>query len=82
MAIISGGKVIEGAIHRAGAIDSTGSVSGADLGPFRKAGAPANGDFNASAEKGATLIDTTHGFHYTNTGTLSATVWTKTGSQL
>lgn len=82
MGIISGGKIIEGAIHRAGATDSTGSVSGADLGPFRKAGAPANGDFNGTAEKGAALHDTTNGFHYTNTGTLSATVWTKTGTQV
>ena len=82
MAIISGGKIIEGAIHRAGATDATGSVSGADLGPFRKAGVPANGDFNASAEKGATLIDTTNGKHYTNTGTLAATVWTVTGTQV
>lgn len=82
MGIISGGRIIEGAIPRSGAIDSTGFVDGADLGPFRKAGAPANGDFNAAAEKGATLIDTTGGFHYTNTGTKAATIWTKTGTQV
>lgn len=33
------------------------------------------------AEGGATLIDTTNKFHYTNTGTPSAPVWTKTGLQ-
>lgn len=33
------------------------------------------------AEKGATLIDTTNGLHYTNTGTTSAPTWTKTGTQ-
>lgn len=81
MAIISGGKVIEGAVYRSGAQDATGQVAGDDLGPFRKAGAPANGDFNGLASKGATLIDTTNGKHYTNTGTLSATVWTVTGTQ-
>ena len=78
MAIISGGKIIEGAIGRPGVV--TDSAAGG-LGPFEKAGAPVNGDFNASAKKGATLIDTTNGLHYTNTGTLAATVWTKTGTQ-
>lgn len=33
------------------------------------------------APKGATLIDTTNGLHYTNTGTPSSPTWTKTGTQ-
>lgn len=33
------------------------------------------------ADKGATLIDYTNGLHYTNTGTVSAPTWTKTGTQ-
>lgn len=39
---------------------------------------------NASARgalKGATLIDTTNGVHYINTGTAAAPTWTKTGTQ-
>jgi hypothetical protein len=33
------------------------------------------------APKGATLIDTTNGIHYINTGTGDAPTWTKTGTQ-
>lgn len=33
------------------------------------------------ARKGATLIDTENGIHYTNTGTRLAPTWTKTGTQ-
>jgi hypothetical protein len=33
------------------------------------------------AAKGATLIDTTNGIHYINTGTAFAPTWTKTGTQ-
>lgn len=33
------------------------------------------------ALKGATVIDSTNGVHYTNTGTTSAPTWTKTGTQ-
>jgi len=82
MAVIERTNVISGAIQRRGATSSAGEVAGGDLGPFRKAGAPVNGDFNASAEKGASLVDTTNGKHYTNTGTLAATVWTVTGTQV
>lgn len=33
------------------------------------------------ASKGATLLDTTNGVHYINTGTAAAPTWTKTGTQ-
>jgi len=82
MPVIELSNVIAGGVRRRGATSATGEVSGGDLGPFRKAGAPVGGDFNASAEKGATLIDSTNGKHYTNTGTLAATVWTVTGTQV
>lgn len=80
MGIISGGKVIEGAIARGGASDVSGNAT-SGYGPFVKAGALANGDFNDSAEKGAIGVDTTNGVQYTNTGTKAATVWTVTGTQ-
>jgi len=74
MPIITGGKVIEGALRR-----STGGVEDADVvgyGPYTNAGIPASGFLNAVAQKGALVIDTTNGTLYQNTGTLAATVWT------
>jgi hypothetical protein len=79
MAIISGGKVIEGAIGRPGVV--TDSAVGA-IGPFEKAGALANGDFNGTAKKGALAVDTVGGKLYINTGTLAATAWTVVGTQV
>jgi len=80
MAIISGGRVIEGAVSRQAA-----GVSGATevgFGPYTNAGIPAGGFLNTVAEKGALVIDSTNGKLYTNTGTLAATVWTVVGTQV
>ncbi len=74
MAIISGGKIIEGAVQRQVAGASTATEVG--YGPYTNAGVPASGFLNAVAEKGALVIDTTNGALYQNTGTLAATVWT------
>jgi len=54
----------------------------AGLGPFASAGVPSSGYLNGIAEKGASVVDTTNGKHYTNTGTKAATVWTVTGTQV
>ena len=78
MAIISGGKVIEGAISRPGAV-ADGSVG--SIGAFESAGVPASGYLNGVAKKGAVVTDTTNGILYINTGTLASTVWTKVGLQ-
>lgn len=79
MAIISGGKIIEGALPRVGG--SVGDAAGESGLRFEKAGALANGDFNGSAKKGALATDTANGKVYVNTGTLAATVWTVVGLQ-
>lgn len=74
MAIITGGKIIEGALRR-----QTGGAVDADVvgyGPYTNAGIPASGFLNNVANKGALVIDTTNGTLYQNTGTLTATVWT------
>ena len=78
MAIISGGKVIEGAYPRQGHVadSATGSV-----GAFESAGVPASGYLNGIAKKGAVVTDTTNGKLYINTGTLAATVWAVVGTQ-
>ena len=76
MAVISGGKIIEGALVRpasAASDASTGSV-----GPFTNAGVPVDGaagtQFGAAA-KGALLIDSTGANIYINTGTLASPIW-------
>ena len=79
MAVITGGKIIEGSLRRlsGGALDA--DVVG--YGPYTNAGVPASGFLNAVANKGALVIDTTNGKLYINTGTLAATVWTVVGAQ-
>lgn len=69
--------VIEGARYRGSTTDNA-----TGYGPFISAGVPAGGYLNGTAEKGAEVIDTTNGKHYTNTGTKAATVWTVTGTQV
>jgi hypothetical protein len=50
--------------------------------PVVNAGAPTNGTTgNGFCGKGTLLIDVTNGILYINTGTKSATVWTKVGTQ-
>ena len=72
--------VIEGARYRLGA---SAGVAGdpTGYGPYVNAGVPASGYLNATAEKGALVIDTTNGKLYINTGTKAATVWTVVGAQ-
>jgi hypothetical protein len=55
-------------------LDGSGTVAVAETTPGVTATA-------RGASKGATLIDTTNGLHYTNTGTAAAPTWTKTGTQ-
>lgn len=74
MAIISGGKIIEGA--RGVTVDGSRSATEVGYGPYTNAGIPASGFLNNVAQKGALVIDTTNGTLYQNTGTLAATVWT------
>jgi hypothetical protein len=87
MAVISGGRVIEGAQLRPSGGASGGTDAGAlgatqvGYGPYTNAGVPASGFLNAVAQKGALVIDTTNGKLYINTGTLAATVWTVVGTQ-
>jgi hypothetical protein len=52
-------------------------------GPLRFAGVPVDGTSGTykGAEKGATLIDTTNGVEYINTGTTTSPTWTVKGSQ-
>ena len=40
-----------------------------------------NATLRGQVEKGGVLIDTTNGIQYTNTGTVQAPTWTKTGTQ-
>jgi len=80
MAIITGGRVIEGAVRRqlAGASDANDS----GIGPYTSPGVPAAGYLNAVAQKGALVVNTATGVWYSNTGTLAATVWTVVGTQV
>jgi hypothetical protein len=81
MPVITGGKVIEGALQRPSGGASGGTDAGAlgaaqiGYGPYTSAGIPASGFLNGVAQKGALVIDTTNGTLYQNTGTLAATVW-------
>lgn len=82
MAVISGGKVIEGALVRpaSAAYDATTG----SYGPFVNAGAPTNGASGTQfgvAAKGALLIDSTNAKLYINTGTLASPTWTVVGTQ-
>ena len=82
MSIISGGKVIEGALLRPPTLAQGGTAAGSlpntviGYGPYLSAGVPASGFLNGVAQKGALVIDTNAGTLYQNTGTLAATVWT------
>lgn len=76
MAVIQGGKIIEGALHRPGA--TVGAASAGSYGPFVNAGVPVDGAAGTQfgvAEKGALLIDTTNGKLYLNGGTLASPTW-------
>lgn len=69
MAVISGGKIIEGV---------------GTLGALTNAGAPVNGGsgtFAGTATVGALLVDTTNAILYINTGTQASPTWTKVGTQ-
>lgn len=86
MAVITGGKVIEGAYSRMGAgAVATGYLGSGDalgaLGPFALAGVPGT-QFNTIAAKGALAIDYTNAILYINTGTLASNTWTKVGVQV
>ncbi len=76
MGVISGGKVIEGALVRpASAASDTTSGS---LGPFTNGGVPVDGAAGTQfgvAAKGALLIDSTNANLYINTGTLASPTW-------
>lgn len=74
MAIISGGRVIEGA--RGVTFDGARSATEVGYGPYINPGIPAGGFLNNVAQKGALVIDSTNGTLYQNTGSLAATVWT------
>ena len=82
MAIISGGRVIEGALFRSSTQAQGGTEAGTQAattigyGPYTNAGIPASNFLNNVAQKGALVIDVTNGALYQNTGTLAATVWT------
>jgi hypothetical protein len=76
MAVISGGKVIEGALVRPASSASDSTVG--SFGPFLNAGVPVDGAAGTQfgvAAKGALLIDTTNAKLYINGGTLAVPVW-------
>lgn len=74
MGVISGGKIIEGALVRPAS--AAYSATAGSYGPFVNAGAPIDGTTQAgSAAKGALLIDSTNANLYINAGTLASPTW-------
>jgi hypothetical protein len=82
MAVISGGRIIEGALVRPASAASDSTTG--SYGPFLNAGAPTSGASGTQfgvAAKGALLIDTTNAKLYINTNTLASPTWTVVGTQ-
>lgn len=82
MGVISGGKVIEGALVRPSS--AAYNATAGSVGPFTNAGAPVDGTSGTQkgfAAKGALLIDTTNAVLYINTGTLASPTWVVVGTQ-
>lgn len=74
MAIISGGKIIEGARHRGGSVD----IAAADVVGVTVAGVPVDGVAGTGvgvAGIGSQATDITNGDIYINTGTKASPVW-------
>lgn len=80
MAIISGGKVIEGAQYRAA---TPAAATGATIAPVQLfSGEGAGGTtYDGVAAIGALYVDVTAKKLYINTGTLASNTWTLVGSQ-
>jgi len=81
MAIITGGKVIEGAQFRAATqVNATTGASSTPVQIFSGAGAGGT-TYDGVAAIGALYVDTTAKKLYINTGTLASNTWTLVGSQ-
>ena len=79
MAIITGGKIIEGSRPGWRGSGASGGQN-IDQGPYFSPGVPASAFLNGIAGPGALVINTANGAAYINTGTKAATVYTLLGS--